>query len=51
MAGLTNVERLRQAGVLPQGATLEPSHEDAINALTRNDVETVLAVHGKVGTI
>ena len=47
----TNVERLRQAGVLPQEATLAQQQEDAINALTESEVDTVLGVHAQVGNI
>lgn len=46
-----NVQQLRDAGVLPQWVTLTSANEDAINALTQNEVDTVLAVHGKVGQI
>jgi len=46
-----NVDRLKQAGVLHPQATLEPHHEDAINKLSNDEIETVLHVHGQVGTI
>jgi hypothetical protein len=46
-----NVQRLRQAGVLPQWVTLTSANEDAINALSQEEVDTVLAVHSKVGQI
>jgi hypothetical protein len=46
-----NVQRLREAGVLPQWVTLTSANEDAINALTEDEVDTVLAVHDKVGQI
>jgi hypothetical protein len=46
-----NVQQLRDAGVLPPEATLSPEQDSAINALTQNEVDTVLAVHGKVGPI
>jgi hypothetical protein len=47
----TNVERLRQAGVLPQDVTIAQAQENAINALTESEINTVLEVHQKVGTI
>jgi hypothetical protein len=47
----TNVERLRQAGVLPQDATIAQAQENAINALTVDEINAVLEVHKKVGTI
>ncbi len=51
MTKQTNVARLRKAGVLPKGVTLEPQHESAINALDPSDVDVVLSVHSQVGTI
>jgi hypothetical protein len=51
MNGPTNVERLRQAGVLPEGSTLESEDETAINDLSEDEVNAVLDVHSKVGTI
>jgi hypothetical protein len=47
----TNVDRLREAGVIPAEVTLESQQESAINALDPEDVDTVLAVHSQVGTI
>jgi hypothetical protein len=47
----TNVHRLRQEGVLPQDATLDSDDEAAINALSTEEVNAVLAVHAKVGTV
>jgi hypothetical protein len=46
-----NVTILRNAGVIPPEITLAPAYEDAINELTSAEVDAVLSVHGKVGTI
>jgi hypothetical protein len=47
----THVQRLRDEGVLPQWAILSAAQENAINALSQAEVDTVLSVHQKVGQI
>jgi hypothetical protein len=47
----TNVERLREAGVIPDGGTLDPADESAINALDEEDINVVVSLYGQVGRI
>lgn len=51
MNSQNNVNRLRQKGVLPKDAKLNPDDEAAINALSPEEVNAVLDVHAKVGTV
>jgi hypothetical protein len=47
----TNVERLREAGVIPDGGTLDPADETAINKLATDDIDVVVSLYGQVGRI
>jgi len=47
----TNVDTLRQAGILPSWVTLATAQETAINNLTGTEVQAILDIHAKVGPI
>jgi hypothetical protein len=47
----TNVDTLRQAGILPSWVTLAAAQETAINNLTGTEVQAILDIHAKVGPI
>ena len=47
----TNVDRLRQEGILPAWITLAAAQETAINGLTQDEMNALLAIHQKVGPI
>jgi len=47
----TNVDKLRQAGVLPSWITLATAQETAINSLSNTEVQALLDIHEKVGPI
>ncbi len=51
MNGQSNVDKLREAKVLPEGIVLKPAHEKSINDLTTAEMKAVLDVHAKVGTV
>jgi hypothetical protein len=52
MATKTNVDKLRDAGVLPTWVTLTPAQTDAINnKLSGPEVDTLLDIHQRVGPI
>ncbi len=49
---MNNVERLRKEGVLSDDPEhLSPEHEETINSLSREEVETLVRVKKKVGVI
>jgi hypothetical protein len=47
----TNVATLRQEGILPSWITLAAAQETAINELTADEMQALLAIHQKVGPI
>ena len=47
----TNVERLRDAGIIPLDAILPASQESEIEKLSTGEVNTVIEVFKKVGPI
>jgi hypothetical protein len=47
----TNVDILRQNGILPSWVTLAAAQVTAINNLTSDEVTALLAIHQKVGPI
>ncbi|MEO6056086.1 MAG: hypothetical protein ABIQ49_04530 [Gemmatimonadales bacterium] len=51
MNGQSNVDQLRQANVLPPGTVMKPEDEASINALSQAEIDAVLYLHKKVGTV
>jgi hypothetical protein len=47
----TNVQQLRNAGIIPPDAILPLDQENAIEALSQKEVDTVIEVFQKVGPI
>jgi hypothetical protein len=47
----TNVDRLRQEGILPSWITLAAAQQAAINDLSDEEMDALLAIHEKVGPI
>lgn len=48
---LSNVERLRQEGILPSWVKLAAAQETAINNLSDEEMNALLDIHQKVGPI
>lgn len=48
MAAETNVERLRNAGVIQSDVRLSEEHEKAVNDLTSDDVDAIIEAHDKL---
>ena len=46
---MTNVDRLREAGILGQSVTLEYQDEEALNNLSSEEIETVINLHAELG--
>ncbi len=47
----TNVDILRQNGILPSWVTLAAAQETAINGLSEDEMDALLDIHAKVGPI
>ena len=44
----TNMEKLKRAGIVGQPHTIAPEHEEAVESLTEQEVDTLIAVKAKL---